>query len=210
MAGRARIYGWFMAADGRCRCDWGGDCDVFWGKRARVLGNARGVLNLTSDASCEEMAPPLLSRAPGSRWRAQRACTRESSASALASAAHSAGDKRRMRPRTPTRNTDTRGATRLPRPVVGDAHGAESCYNPGMSSRNAVLAEALQLPPEERADVAKSLIASLDGPADEDVEAAWLAEVERRLQGVDRGTAKVEPWDAVRDRLASRLRTNRK
>jgi putative addiction module component (TIGR02574 family) len=79
-----------------------------------------------------------------------------------------------------------------------------------MSSRNAVLAEALQLPPEERADVAKSLIASLDGPADEDVEAAWLAEVERRLQGVDRGTAKVEPWDAVRDRLASRLRTNRK
>ncbi|WP_437575123.1 addiction module protein [Sorangium sp. So ce887] len=79
-----------------------------------------------------------------------------------------------------------------------------------MSSRNAVLAEALQLPPEERADVAKRLIASLDGPADEDVEAAWLAEVERRLQDVDRGTAKVEPWDAVRERLAGRLRTNRK
>ncbi|WP_437305915.1 addiction module protein [Sorangium sp. So ce388] len=79
-----------------------------------------------------------------------------------------------------------------------------------MSSRNAVLAEALQLPPEERADVAKRLIASLDGPADEDVEAAWLAEVERRLQDVDLGTAKVEPWDAVRERLARRLRMNRK
>lgn len=73
-----------------------------------------------------------------------------------------------------------------------------------------MLAEALQLPPEERADVAKRLIASLDGPADEDVEAAWLAEVERRLQDVDRGTAKVETWDAVRERLARRLRTNRK
>ncbi|WP_437294799.1 addiction module protein [Sorangium sp. So ce426] len=78
-----------------------------------------------------------------------------------------------------------------------------------MSSRNAVLAEALQLPPEERADVAKRLIASLDGPADEDVEAAWLAEVERRLQDVDRGTGNVEPWDVVRERLATRLRTTR-
>ncbi|WP_437917491.1 addiction module protein [Sorangium sp. So ce302] len=68
----------------------------------------------------------------------------------------------------------------------------------------------MQLPPEERADVAKRLIASLDGPADEDVEAAWLAEVERRLQDVDRGTASVEPWDVVRERLATRLRATRK
>ncbi|WP_437287551.1 addiction module protein [Sorangium sp. So ce406] len=73
-----------------------------------------------------------------------------------------------------------------------------------------MLAEALQLPPEERADVAKRLIDSLDGPADEDVEAAWLAEVERRLQDVDRGTATVKPWDEVRERLARRLRANRK
>lgn len=73
-----------------------------------------------------------------------------------------------------------------------------------------MLAEALQLPPEERADVAKRLIASLDGPADEDVEAAWLAEVERRLQDVDRGTATVKPWDEVRERLARRFHANRK
>jgi putative addiction module component (TIGR02574 family) len=77
-------------------------------------------------------------------------------------------------------------------------------------SRNAVLAQALQLPPEERADVAKRLIASLDDPADGDVEAAWLAEVERRLQDVDRGTAKFEPWEVVRARIATRLRTNRR
>jgi putative addiction module component (TIGR02574 family) len=76
-------------------------------------------------------------------------------------------------------------------------------------SRNAVLAQALQLPPEERADVAKLLIASLDYPADEGVEAAWLAEVERRLQDVDRGTAKLEPWEVVRTRIAERLRANR-
>ena len=76
-------------------------------------------------------------------------------------------------------------------------------------SRHTVLAQALQLPPEERADVAKLLIASLDDAADEGVEAAWLAEVERRLQDVDRGTAKFEPWEAVRARIAARLRANR-
>lgn len=73
-----------------------------------------------------------------------------------------------------------------------------------------MLAQALQLPPEERADVAKHLIASLDEPEDEGVEAAWLAEVERRLHEVDQGKAKVEPWEVVRDRIAARLRTTRK
>ena len=77
-------------------------------------------------------------------------------------------------------------------------------------SSDAVLAQALQPPPEERADVAKRLIASLDEPADGDVEAAWLAEVERRLQDVDRGTAKFEPWEVVRARLATRLHANRR
>ena len=77
-------------------------------------------------------------------------------------------------------------------------------------SRNAVLEQALQLPPEERADVAKLLIASLDEPGDEDVEAAWLAEVERRLQDVDRGTATFEPWEVVRTRIAARLHANRR
>lgn len=76
-------------------------------------------------------------------------------------------------------------------------------------SRDTVLAEALQLPPEERADVAKMLIASLDEPDDEGVEAAWLEEVERRLQDVDRGTAKFEPWETVRARIAARLHANR-
>ncbi|MEP7124762.1 MAG: addiction module protein [Byssovorax sp.] len=77
-------------------------------------------------------------------------------------------------------------------------------------SRNAVLAQALQLPPQERADVAKLLIASLDDPAEDGVEVAWLAEVERRLQDVDRGTAKLEPWEVVRTRIAARLRANRR
>lgn len=77
-------------------------------------------------------------------------------------------------------------------------------------SRNAVLAQALQLPPEERADIARRLIASLDEPAEGDVGAAWLAEVERRLEDVDRGTAKLEPWELVRARIAARIQTKRR
>lgn len=76
-------------------------------------------------------------------------------------------------------------------------------------SRDTILAQALQLPPEERADVAKRLIDSLDDAEEEGVEAAWLAEVERRLQDVDRGTAKLETWDAVRARIAARLHASR-
>jgi len=47
-------------------------------------------------------------------------------------------------------------------------------------------AEALALPPEERARLARTLIASLDGDEADDadptaVEAAWLADVARRV-----------------------------
>ena len=77
-------------------------------------------------------------------------------------------------------------------------------------SRNSVLAQALQLPPEERADVAKRLISSLDEPADEDVESAWHTEIERRLLDLNANDAVFEPWDVVRARIAARLRPNEK
>jgi len=47
-----------------------------------------------------------------------------------------------------------------------------------------LLHEALGLSTEERAELAAELIASLDGPADVDVEAAWAAEIERRAAKV--------------------------
>jgi putative addiction module component (TIGR02574 family) len=78
-----------------------------------------------------------------------------------------------------------------------------------MSSIDLVLTAAMQLDRPERADVARQLIASLDGGADAaepDVEAAWLAEVERRMAGADAGTAQFEPWEAVEERIATRLR----
>lgn len=46
-------------------------------------------------------------------------------------------------------------------------------------------AEALDLPPVERARLVEKLIASLD--ADPEVEEAWAAEVERRQSQIDSG-----------------------
>jgi hypothetical protein len=58
--------------------------------------------------------------------------------------------------------------------------------------------------------VAREIIASPDGPSDQDVDAAWLAEVERRLDEVERGAAALVPWDTVRRRVTERLRAVRR
>ena len=69
--------------------------------------------------------------------------------------------------------------------------------------RNAaeLLREALDLPPEARASLAGSLIDSLDSDIDEGVEAAWDAEIVRRIREIDEGKVKLVPWAEVRRRL---------
>ncbi len=68
-------------------------------------------------------------------------------------------------------------------------------------STEAVLAEALRLDPDSRAELAAELLASLDGPADPDAEAAWAAEIELRVAAIEAGTAALEPWEDVRRRV---------
>lgn len=70
-----------------------------------------------------------------------------------------------------------------------------------MKSAQTVLAEALRLDEDDRADVAAELLASLDGPADPDAEAAWATEIARRVAAIDAGTAKLEPWESARRRI---------
>ena len=65
----------------------------------------------------------------------------------------------------------------------------------------AVLADALRLDDEARAELAAELVASLDGPADPDAESAWDAEIERRIAAIEAGTLPLEPWDQVRRRI---------
>ena len=66
-----------------------------------------------------------------------------------------------------------------------------------------ILKEALALPSEARAALAGSLLESLDTDVDEDAEAAWAAEVNRRVAELDNGTVKTIPWAEVRRRLAA-------
>lgn len=65
--------------------------------------------------------------------------------------------------------------------------------------------EASELSEKDRADLAGLLIESLEGEPDEDVEAAWAAEIERRVAEVEAGTVKTIPWEEVRQRLLDRL-----
>lgn len=69
-----------------------------------------------------------------------------------------------------------------------------------MDSRR-LLAEALQLPDEERAALAGELIQSLDHDVDPDAEAAWSVEIRARLEQVDAGTATTVSWTEARRRI---------
>jgi putative addiction module component (TIGR02574 family) len=69
-----------------------------------------------------------------------------------------------------------------------------------------VLHDAMELPLSERAAVAAELLASLDGEAEEAVEAAWAAEITRRAEQVRNGEAKGRPWADVRADLERRGR----
>ena len=68
-----------------------------------------------------------------------------------------------------------------------------------------VFADALRLEPETRAELAAELLASLDGPADPDAEAAWDVEIERRVAAIEAGTLRLEPWADVKRRIEKEI-----
>ncbi|MCB9713121.1 MAG: addiction module protein [Myxococcales bacterium] len=68
----------------------------------------------------------------------------------------------------------------------------------------AVLASALLLTVEERAELAVELLASLEGEPDDDVETAWAAEIERRVRRLERDGPRGRPWQEVLEELRRR------
>ncbi len=72
-------------------------------------------------------------------------------------------------------------------------------------SREELFRQALQLDESDRATLIGMLIDSIDSDGEEGVEAAWVAEIERRIVELDAGVAKTIPWDVVRDGLRQRL-----
>jgi len=61
--------------------------------------------------------------------------------------------------------------------------------------------EALHLDDETRAALAGLLLESLDSENEDGVEAAWLEEIERRMEALDSGEVNTVSWDDVKERL---------
>lgn len=64
-----------------------------------------------------------------------------------------------------------------------------------------ILAEALRLDDDTRAELAAELLASLEGPADPDASQAWDEEIDRRIAAIEAGHVALEPWDDIRRRI---------
>ncbi|MDA1312273.1 MAG: addiction module protein [Acidobacteria bacterium] len=72
------------------------------------------------------------------------------------------------------------------------------------SEVNKLLEEALRLPPEARAALASSLMESLDETVDEDAEAEWAKEIQRRIREIESGQVKTVPWALARREILGR------
>ena len=61
------------------------------------------------------------------------------------------------------------------------------------------------LPPDDRAEIARRLIESLDEPADPDWETAWADELKKRAERMKTGAVKGIPFDDVMASLRQKL-----
>ena len=68
-------------------------------------------------------------------------------------------------------------------------------------SRDKLFLDALELEQQDRMELAKLLIDSLDPKTEREVEETWLREIDRRASELDAGTAETIPWETVRARL---------
>lgn len=87
------------------------------------------------------------------------------------------------------------------RGLVFRAHGRDytSCMSNDVSR---LYEEAMKLEPSARAALAGTLIDSLDDTVDEGTEAAWRAEIQKRVKELDSGERLTIPWDEARRTIA--------
>ncbi len=74
-------------------------------------------------------------------------------------------------------------------------------FAPMAGRRDELFEEALLLEQQDRVELAKRLIDSLDPTTEQDVEEAWLLEIDRRAAEVDSSATETIPWETVRARL---------
>lgn len=64
---------------------------------------------------------------------------------------------------------------------------------------------ALKLSGDERSQLAYRLLDSIEGERDPDYEEAWAAEIARRVEEIENGTAEMLSWEEVRAKLREGL-----
>ncbi|MFP2912759.1 addiction module protein [Pyxidicoccus sp. 3LFB2] len=79
-----------------------------------------------------------------------------------------------------------------------------------MATKDDLLTDVLQLPPEERAEVAHKLLLSLDETSEDvNADAEWARELERRAEDIRQGRVESVPWEDVEARISARLKSRR-
>lgn len=68
-----------------------------------------------------------------------------------------------------------------------------------------LLQEVLGLSEDERLELASEIIASVDGPRDAGWEAAWLSELDRRVDAAKSRGESGADWTEARSRILKRL-----
>jgi putative addiction module component (TIGR02574 family) len=70
-----------------------------------------------------------------------------------------------------------------------------------MRATEQLLAEVLDLPEQDRAEVAARILESLDETQEDGVDEAWARELERRAAAVDSGEVVTSDWNVLRRRI---------
>ena len=65
---------------------------------------------------------------------------------------------------------------------------------------------AIKLPERKRVRIVEEILASLEPVTDDDVDAAWGAEVEKRSREIKEGIVRPIPWGDVKSRARKRAR----
>ena len=65
---------------------------------------------------------------------------------------------------------------------------------------------AIKLAESDRLQIVEELLASLEPDTDNDVDAAWAAEVERRSRAIQEGLVRPVPWSEVKSQARKRVR----
>ncbi len=78
-----------------------------------------------------------------------------------------------------------------------------------MSSYDALLSAAAQLPLDDRLRLISDLSETVPNDREIPLSPEWLAEIERRSAKYESGEAKLEDWESVRQRLFHRVNASR-